>query len=67
LVAANNPIGAVFSALFFAILVAGGAAIQGSGPTVYLFWAVQAVIILFMAAPYVGERIIKFRRRRKRT
>ncbi len=68
LVAANNPIGAVFSAVFFAILVAGGAAIPGTGPTVYLFWAVQAVIIIFMAAPYVGERILNLRRRmRKRT
>jgi general nucleoside transport system permease protein len=67
LVAASNPIGAIFSALFFAILVAGGAAIPGTGPTVYLFWAVQAVIIIFMAAPYVGERILSFRRGKKRT
>jgi general nucleoside transport system permease protein len=52
LVAANNPIGAVFSAFFFAILVAGGSTISGTGE--YLFWVIQAIIIIFMAAPYLS-------------
>ncbi|MDA4119747.1 MAG: ABC transporter permease [Thaumarchaeota archaeon] len=52
LVAANNPVGAVFSAFFFAILVAGGSTIPGTGE--YLFWAIQAIIIIFMAAPYLS-------------
>jgi ABC-type uncharacterized transport system permease subunit len=61
LVAANNPVGAIFSAFFFAVLVAGGASISGTGPTVYLFWAVQAIIIIFMAAPYVGTRMLRIK------
>lgn len=52
LVAANNPIGAIFSAFFFAVLVVGGSTVSGTGE--YLFWAIQAIIIIFMAAPYVG-------------
>jgi ABC-type uncharacterized transport system permease subunit len=61
LVAANNPIGAVFSGFFFAVLVAGGSTISGTGQ--YLFWAIQAIIIIFMAAPYLS---ILFQRLRKR-
>jgi simple sugar transport system permease protein len=64
LVAANNPIGAVFSAFFFAVLVAGGSTISGTGE--YLFWAIQAIIIIFMAAPYVAT-LIRRRRRKKWT
>ena len=67
LVAANNPVGAIFSAFFFAVLVAGGSSIQGSGPTIYLFWVIQAIIIIFMAAPYVGSRLLRLRRTRKWT
>ncbi len=67
LVAANNPIGAIFSAFFFAVLVAGGSSIPGTGPTIYLFWAVQAIIIIFMAAPYLGTRLLRLRSRRKWT
>ncbi|MDA4121424.1 MAG: iron chelate uptake ABC transporter family permease subunit, partial [Thaumarchaeota archaeon] len=52
LVAANNPVAAIFSAFFFAVLVVGGSTISGTGE--YLFWAIQAIIIIFMAAPYLG-------------
>ena len=62
LVAANNPIGAVFSAFFFAVLVAGGSTISGTGQ--YLFWAIQAIIIIFMAAPYLTILVQRLRRRR---
>jgi ABC-type uncharacterized transport system permease subunit len=61
LVAANNPVGAIFSAFFFATLVAGGATISGTGE--YLFWAIQAIIIIFMAAPYLTTLIQRRRRR----
>jgi general nucleoside transport system permease protein len=64
LVAANNPIGAVFSAFFFAVLVSGGSTISGVGE--YLFWAIQATIIIFMAAPYILT-LIQRRRKRKWT
>lgn len=64
LVAANNPVGAVFSAFFFAVLVAGGSTISGTGE--YLFWAIQAVIIIFMAAPYILT-LIQRRRGKKWT
>jgi general nucleoside transport system permease protein len=67
LVAANSPIGAVFSAFFFAVLVAGGSSIPGTGPTIYLFWAIQAIIIIFMAAPYLGTRLLRLRGRKKWT
>ena len=61
LVAANNPVGAVFSAFFFAILVAGGSTISGTGE--YLFWAIQAIIIIFMAAPYLSTIIQRWRKK----
>jgi simple sugar transport system permease protein len=62
LVAANNPIGAVFSGFFFAILVAGGSTISGTGE--YLFWIIQAIIIIFMAAPYLSTLIRRTRGRK---
>jgi simple sugar transport system permease protein len=61
LVAANNPLGAILSAVFFAILVSGAAAVGAAGLTAYLFFAVQGIIILFMAAPYVSTLILKRR------
>ena len=64
LVAANNPVGAIFSAFFFAILVVGGSTIAGTG--LYLFWVIQAIIIIFMAAPYLGT-LLGRRGRRKWT
>lgn len=64
LVAANNPIGAILSAFFFAVLVVGGSTVSGTGE--YLFWAIQAIIIIFMAAPYVGT-VLSRRGRRKWT
>lgn len=67
LVAASNPIGAIFSALFFGILVSGTAAVGASGPQVYLVYAMQGLIILFMAAPYLSRRILSLRRGREWT
>jgi general nucleoside transport system permease protein len=57
LVAANNPIGAVFSAFFFAVLVVGGSTVSGTGE--YLFWVIQAIIIIFMAAPYIATLLTR--------
>lgn len=67
LVAANNPIGLVFSSLFFAILVSGTAAVGAAGPQVYLIYAMQGLIVIFMAAPYVSKRILALRRKRSWT
>jgi simple sugar transport system permease protein len=58
LVAANNPIGSIFSAVFFAILASGTAAVFQN---VYVVWATQGIIILFMAAPYLSRSVLKFR------
>jgi general nucleoside transport system permease protein len=66
LVAANSPIGAIFSAAFFAILAAG-TAVGTSGPQLYLAEAMQGLIIIFMAMPYVSTQVMKFRRKRART
>jgi general nucleoside transport system permease protein len=64
LVAANNPIGSIFSAVFFSILASGTAAVYQD---VYVVWAMQGIIILFMAAPYLSRRILKLGGKRKRT
>jgi simple sugar transport system permease protein len=56
LVAANNSVGSVFSAVFFAILASGTAAVFQN---VYVVWATQGIIILFMAAPYLSRTILK--------
>ncbi len=64
LVAANNPIGSIFSAFFFAILASGTASV---GQDVYLVWAMQGIIIMFMAAPYLSTLILNVRRKRKWT
>ena len=64
LVAANSPIGSVFSAVFFAILASGTAAV---GQDVYIVWAMQGIIILFMAAPQLSKGILKLRGRKKWT
>jgi len=55
LVAVNNPIGSIFSAVFFAILASGTAAV---GQDVYVVWAMQGIIILFMAAPFLSRGIL---------
>ena len=64
LVAANNPIGSVFSAVFFSILASGTASV---GQDVYVVWAMQGIIILFMAAPALSRGLIKLGGRKKRT
>lgn len=62
LVAANNPIGSIFSAVFFSILASGTVAVYQN---VYVVWAMQGIIILFMAAPYLSSRILKLRGKKK--
>jgi ABC-type uncharacterized transport system permease subunit len=67
-VALNNPIAAIFSAVFFAVLVSGGSQVVGSsgtsGAVVYVVWAMQGIIIIFMSAPALGRMIINYRRRK---
>ncbi len=62
LVAANNPLSSVFSAFFFAILAAGTAAVYQN---VYVVWAMQGIIILFMAAPYLSGKFLNLRGKKK--
>ena len=61
LVAANNPVASIFSGLFFSILAAGTAAVYQN---VYVVWAMQGIIILFMAAPYLSKSILRLRGRK---
>jgi len=69
LVAANNPVGSIFSAAFFAVLVSGSSAVftNFSGLNLYFFYAVQGLIVAFMAAPYLSKRIIGLVRGRRWT
>ncbi|MDE1853564.1 MAG: ABC transporter permease [Thaumarchaeota archaeon] len=62
LVAANNPLASVFSAIFFAILASGTAAVYQN---VYVVWAMQGIIILFMAAPYLSRKLLNLRGKKK--
>lgn len=67
LVAANNPIGSIVSAVLFAIMVSGASSIQYLGPPRELVWAIQGLIILFTAMPYISQTVLKKTRRRKWT
>ncbi len=67
LVAASNPIGAIFSAIFFSVLVAGSASVGASGLNVYLIWALQGLIIIFMSMPHLSRVILNARGRGKWT
>jgi ABC-type uncharacterized transport system permease subunit len=67
LVAANNPIGAIFSSMLFGVMVAGAPFIQAQGLPRELVWAMQGLIILFTAMPYLSRAIMKRTRRRKWT
>jgi ABC-type uncharacterized transport system permease subunit len=53
LVGASNPIGAVFSAVLFAIMVAGAPYMQSFGMPKEMIWTLQGLIILFTAMPYL--------------
>ncbi|MDV3294005.1 MAG: ABC transporter permease [Nitrososphaerales archaeon] len=59
LVAANNPIGSIFSAVLFGVMVAGAPSIQLQGLPRELVWAMQGLIILFTAMPYLSRAILK--------
>ena len=65
LVAANNPIGSIFSSILFAVMVAGAPFIQAQGLPRELVWAIQGLIILFTAMPYISQTIMKRAGRRK--
>ncbi len=67
LVAASNPVGAIFSAIFFSVLVAGSASVGASGLNVYVIWAMQGLIIVFMSMPHISTVILKAGRRKKWT
>ena len=64
LVAANNPVGSIFSAVFFSVLAAG---MPYAFQSIYVVWAMQGIIILFMAAPQLSRIILTARRKRKWT
>ena len=64
LVAANNPVASMFSAVFFAILAAG---MPSAFQSLYVVWAMQGLIILFMAAPELSKRILRVGGRTKWT
>jgi general nucleoside transport system permease protein len=64
LVALNNPIGSIFSAIFFSVLAAGMPYIYQN---IYVVWAMQGIIILFMAAPELSKMILTLGGRRKWT
>lgn len=59
LVAANNPIGAIAAAFFFAVMVAGTPFMGAEGLPRELVWAIQGLIILFTAMPYLSQFILK--------
>ena len=59
LVAANNPIGAVAAAFFFAVMVAGTPFMGAEGLPRELVWAIQGLIILFTAMPYLSQLLLK--------
>jgi simple sugar transport system permease protein len=67
LVAANNPIGCVFSSILFGVMVSGAPYIQAEGLPRELVWAIQGLIILFTAMPYLSQAIIKRTKRKKWT
>jgi len=59
LVGASNPVGSLFSAFLFAVMVTGAPYIQGLGIPKELVWALQGIIILFAAMPYLYRVITK--------
>ena len=63
LVAASNPIGAILSAFFFSVLVAGAPHASAGGPQLYMIWALQGIIIIFMAMPHLSTLALKHGRR----
>ncbi len=62
LMAANNPVGSIFTGIFVSILAAGTAAVFQN---IYIVWAMQGIIVLFMSAPYLSRRILRLLGRKK--
>jgi len=63
LMAANNPVGSIFTGLFVAILATGMAAVFQN---IYPVWAMQGIIVLLMSAPTLSKSILNLRRGRGR-
>ncbi|MDG7010929.1 MAG: ABC transporter permease [Nitrososphaerota archaeon] len=64
LVAVNDPLASIFSAVFFSILAAG---MPFAYQNIYIVWAMQGIIIIFMAAPELSRMILTQRGKRKWT
>ena len=64
LVAVNNPVAAIFSSIFFAVIAAG---MPFAYQSIYVVWAMQGIIILFMAAPQISKILLSVRGKRKWT
>jgi simple sugar transport system permease protein len=64
LMANNNPIGSVFTGLFVSILAAGTAAVYQN---IYVVWAMQGIIVIFMSAPFLSKKILNLLGGRKWT
>lgn len=61
LLAANHPIGIVISAILFGFIDQGGTRMQGTGVPVDLTVMVQALILMFVAAPQIIFSIYRLR------
>jgi ABC-type uncharacterized transport system permease subunit len=57
----------VFSSILFGVMVSGAPYIQAEGLPRELVWAIQGLIILFTAMPYLSQAIIKRTKRKKWT
>lgn len=63
----SNPVGIVFAGLLFGGLNAGGLAMQSAAQTpLTLTMVLQALVVLFVAAPALVETLLPFLKRRKR-
>jgi simple sugar transport system permease protein len=62
LLARTQPIGVVFAALLFGAMQAGGVAMQArTGVSADIVGVVQALVIFFVAAPLLVQRILRTR------
>ncbi len=59
LLAANHPIGIIFSAFVFGMLEQGGTAMQGTGVAAELTVVIQSLTLMFIAAPQIIRTIYR--------